>query len=65
MGVELSIQECVRADTNGLNKYLKEGPGWGRGRMLIAVGKEEVLKEKEQGKDKTTFLKELALSKIP
>lgn len=33
--------------------------------MLIAVGKEEVLKEKEQGKDKTTFLKELALSKIP
>lgn len=65
MGVELSIQECVRADTNSLNKYLKEGPGWGRGRMLIAVGKEEVLKEKEQGKDKTTFLKELALSKIP
>lgn len=33
--------------------------------MLIAVGKEEVLKEKEQGKDKTIFLKELALSKIP
>ena len=55
-GRMISIEECVNAETNTLNRYLVGC----QERMLIAVRKEEVLKAKEPGKDKTTFLKERA-----
>ena len=51
----ISIEECVNAETNSLNRCLERC----HERMLIAVHKEEVLKEKEPGKDKATC------SKIP
>ena len=52
----ISMEECVNVEVNNLSKYIQDS----QERMLKAVDKEKIIKEKDPGKDKVSYSEEHA-----
>ena len=52
----INIEECVNVEVNNLSKYIQDS----QERMLKAVDKEKIIKEKDPGKDNISYSEEHA-----